>query len=126
MFFYTLWLLSPAISVPCQTLQVGGSLRVPLLRKSRSAVNLKSTRISKVLEVAAGFETSFFLIFQIPMVTKFSLNQTPVPAAASRSQTSTPKSSLGGRKEGAEKKEEAKSRKTPSPAVSQVPKTIMW
>jgi len=45
--------------------------------------------------------------------------KTPVPAAASRSQTSTPKSSLGGRKEGAEKKEEAKSRKTPSPAVSQ-------
>merc|ERR1719370_1050277 len=45
--------------------------------------------------------------------------KTPVPAAASRSQTSTPKSSLGGRKEAAEKKEEAKSRKTPSPAVSQ-------
>merc|ERR1719476_1072346 len=45
--------------------------------------------------------------------------KTPVPAAASRSQTSTPKSSLGGRKEGAEKKEETKSRKTPSPAVSQ-------
>ena len=62
-FFYTLWSPSPAISVSYQTLQVGGSLRVPLLRKSRSAVNLKSTRISKVLEVAAGFETSFFLIF---------------------------------------------------------------
>merc|ERR1719370_806954 len=44
--------------------------------------------------------------------------KTPLPAAA-RSQTSTPKSSLGGRKEAAEKKEETKSRKTPSPAVSQ-------
>merc|ERR1719507_2207629 len=44
--------------------------------------------------------------------------KTPVPATA-RSQTSTPKSSLGGRKEAAEKKEETKSRKTPSPAVSQ-------
>merc|ERR1719285_854772 len=44
--------------------------------------------------------------------------KTPVPAG-SRSQTSTPKSSLGGRKEAAEKKEETKSRKTPSPAVSQ-------
>merc|ERR1719447_185135 len=40
--------------------------------------------------------------------------KTPVPAAASRSQTSTPKSSLGGRKEGAEKKEEARS---PVPAA---------
>merc|ERR1719370_2004335 len=39
--------------------------------------------------------------------------------AATRSQTSTPKSSLGGRKEAVEKKEETKSRKTPSPAVSQ-------
>jgi len=44
--------------------------------------------------------------------------KTPLPAAA-KSQTSTPKSSLGGRKEAAEKKEETKSRKTPSPAVSQ-------
>merc|ERR1719362_1676024 len=44
--------------------------------------------------------------------------KTPVPAAA-RPQPSTPKSSLGGRKEAAEKKEETKSRKTPSPAVSQ-------
>merc|ERR1719331_3230203 len=44
--------------------------------------------------------------------------KTPVPAAA-RPQSSTPKSSLGGRKEAAEKKEETKSRKTPSPAVSQ-------
>ena len=42
-----------------------------------------------------------------------------MPAAA-RPQPSTPKSSLGGRKEAAEKKEETKSRKTPSPAVSQV------
>merc|ERR550534_3628935 len=45
--------------------------------------------------------------------------KTPVPAAGSRSQTPTPKSSLGGRKEAAEKNEETKSRKTPSPAVSQ-------
>merc|ERR1719219_2977363 len=45
-------------------------------------------------------------------------SKTPQPAAA-RSQTSTPKSSLGGRKEAGEKKEETKSRKTPSPAVSQ-------
>merc|ERR1719458_384294 len=44
--------------------------------------------------------------------------KTPVPAAA-RPQPSTPKSSLGGRKEAAEKKEETNSRKTPSPAVSQ-------
>jgi len=76
-----------------KTLQVGGSLRAPPLRKSRSAINLKSTRMSKISE-------------------------TPLPAAA-KSQTSTPKSSLGGRKEAAEKKEETKSRKTPSPAVSQ-------
>jgi len=47
-------------------------------------------------------------------------SKTPQPAAAAaRSQTSTPKSSLGGRKEAGEKKEETKSRKTPSPAVSQ-------
>merc|ERR1719490_700798 len=45
--------------------------------------------------------------------------KTPVPAAARSQQPSTPKSSLGGRKEAAEKKEETKSRKTPSPAVSQ-------
>merc|ERR1719370_2364057 len=45
--------------------------------------------------------------------------KTPATPAATRSQTSTPKSSLGGRKEAVEKKEEAKSRKTPSPAVSQ-------
>jgi len=45
--------------------------------------------------------------------------KTPATPAATRSQTSTPKSSLGGRKEAAEKKEETKSRKTPSPAVSQ-------
>merc|ERR1719285_1502881 len=45
--------------------------------------------------------------------------ETPATPAATRSQTSTPKSSLGGRKEAAEKKEETKSRKTPSPAVSQ-------
>merc|ERR1719500_765915 len=45
--------------------------------------------------------------------------KTPVPATARSQQPSTPKSSLGGRKEAAEKKEETKSRKTPSPAVSQ-------
>merc|ERR1719500_382805 len=45
--------------------------------------------------------------------------KTPATPAATRSQTSTPKSSLGGRKEAVEKKEETKSRKTPSPAVSQ-------
>merc|ERR1719331_2611890 len=45
--------------------------------------------------------------------------KTPVPAAARSQQPSTPKSSLGGRKEAAEKKGETKSRKTPSPAVSQ-------
>merc|ERR1719219_1654525 len=45
--------------------------------------------------------------------------KTPATPASARSQTSTPKSSLGGRKEAAEKKEETKSRKTPSPAVSQ-------
>ena len=44
-----------------------------------------------------------------------------MPATARSQQPSTPKSSLGGRKEAAEKKEETKSRKTPSPAVSQVP-----